>query len=537
MRIKKIELKNFKRFSDLTIGDIPETSKLVLLIGSNGSGKSSLFDAFDWLSRGQHKLRTQDWINYYPKTKDSEPSTVVEFYDGSLVEKIGDLVSKGREITKKFFGRSSIRIVPKITNESKLSQVLSDQDSPDTYIQNDRRFINDIALYIDNIDQALRGIVFRGEDVNPKQIFRESIEPLNESLLNIFGGNKNTTIQIHEYFGAKNQEPAKLIFKKGSSEINYDLLSHGEKQVVILLINFIVRQDLYKDSIIFIDEMDCHLNTSLQYSLLKEIVERWIPDNSQLWTASHALGFIDYAKQSYGASTIDFDLLDFDQPQTLIPLTKDDLDVYEIAIPKEMFSKLLFGKEIILCEGQNDKLYSKIGFEDKVFSGVDGSGLLFLKIKNLKDENIKGLRDRDWLSDIEIQRIKQKYPNYKILNYRNFENYLYHPDNLSELDVVGFDKEKYIDGIIKRKTENQNHDVTNIASSRRNYEEFKGENENLKDMDNKEIVDDFFSNSFEKFYKFYDMKKNKEHYSKFNLSEEKLVKTKWFKKQIASILE
>ena len=147
------------------------------------------------------------------------------------------------------------------------------------------------------------------------------------------------------------------------------------------------------------------------------------------------------------------------------------------------------------------------------------------------------MRDRDWLSDIEIQRIKQKYPNYKILNYRNFENYLYHPDNLSELDVVGFDKEKYIDGIIKRKTENQNHDVTNIASSRRNYEEFKGENENLKDMDNKEIVDDFFSNSFEKFYKFYDMKKNKEHYSKFNLSEKKLVKTKWFKKQIASILE
>lgn len=51
MRIKKIELKHFKRFTDLTISDIPETSKLVLIIGSNGSGKSSLFDAFDWLSK------------------------------------------------------------------------------------------------------------------------------------------------------------------------------------------------------------------------------------------------------------------------------------------------------------------------------------------------------------------------------------------------------------------------------------------------------------------------------------------------------
>ena len=46
MRITKIQVENFKRFTDLTIQYIPDTSKLVLLIGANGSGKSSLFDAF-----------------------------------------------------------------------------------------------------------------------------------------------------------------------------------------------------------------------------------------------------------------------------------------------------------------------------------------------------------------------------------------------------------------------------------------------------------------------------------------------------------
>ena len=46
MKIKKIHLKNFKRFTDLTIDEIPETAKLVVLIGANGCGKSSLFDAF-----------------------------------------------------------------------------------------------------------------------------------------------------------------------------------------------------------------------------------------------------------------------------------------------------------------------------------------------------------------------------------------------------------------------------------------------------------------------------------------------------------
>jgi hypothetical protein len=84
--------------------------------------------------------------------------------------------------------------------------------------------------------------------------------------------------------------------------------------VVILLLNFIVRKKYYEDAIIFIDEMDCHLNTSLQSRLLDEIVNVWIPDSAQLWTASHALGFIDFARHADNASIIDLNLLNFDIP-------------------------------------------------------------------------------------------------------------------------------------------------------------------------------------------------------------------------------
>lgn len=131
------------------------------------------------------------------------------------------------------------------------------------------------------------------------------------------------------------------------------MLSHGEKQVVILLINFIVRQEYYKDAIIFIDEMDCHLNPTLQSNLLKEIVEKWIPDSSQLWTASHALGFIDYAQKNH--SIIDFDLLDFDFKQELQPLFKDNLEVYEIAIPKNIISSILKNHKLVVVENKNDE--------------------------------------------------------------------------------------------------------------------------------------------------------------------------------------
>ena len=45
MRIRDIYLTGFKRFTDLTIEGIPDTAKLVILVGPSGSGKSSLFDA------------------------------------------------------------------------------------------------------------------------------------------------------------------------------------------------------------------------------------------------------------------------------------------------------------------------------------------------------------------------------------------------------------------------------------------------------------------------------------------------------------
>src|SRR2546421_5701559 len=46
MKVASVRLKNFKRFTDLEITGIPKAPKLVVIVGPNGCGKSSIFDAF-----------------------------------------------------------------------------------------------------------------------------------------------------------------------------------------------------------------------------------------------------------------------------------------------------------------------------------------------------------------------------------------------------------------------------------------------------------------------------------------------------------
>ncbi|OQP61570.1 AAA family ATPase [Niastella populi] len=537
MRIRKLHLKNFKRFTDLTIDNIPDEAKLVLLIGSNGSGKSSIFDAFGYavnVSRG----RDNDAQYYFKNLVPSEISIFIA--DGGKIEILGG-VNRSNNLSiqkaiRKFIGRSSNRIVPRISQNAYPEKLIDDSDRPATFIDADTRFDNDLFGYMQRIDNALREPVFAGKSADTLKIFQEQIQPFNDSLIKIFGGDATTTIQIAEFQNATPSAPGKLIFKKGNSKINYDLLSHGEKQVVILLLNFIVRRQFYSDAIIFIDEMDCHLNTALQSTLLKEIVDNWIPDNAQLWTASHALGFIDYARQSDNAVILDFDLLNFDIPQVVKPQPKDSLEVLNIAIPKEVLKKIFKDYKLVVVENQNDEYFTlALGEKGYLFLPAKNNREVFLTIKGDKDKI--GLRDRDYLKPEEVEAITKKYPNLKILKFYTFENYLYHPDNVEELKLANFSKADYLAEIINQKNERLLDIVEELATSRQTYVEFK--EDGIKDDKNvKPITAAIKSDDFDVFYVYFNMKRyyNKTYLQQFNIQPKDLVKTNWFKKQIEDIL-
>ncbi len=546
MFISKLELKNFKRFTELTIdlSDANTPPKLVLMIGANGSGKSCIFDAFE--RTAQPKPVIQHEQPYHRKINNIPAISKIYFTNHQTLimddQHLGDKEiaqvlqedDQNRWVADKpslFYGRSAVRTVPRLTGTSiggKQNVITQNSDRPRLYIDIDQRFENDIDILA---EQIVTEIFIEGK-FEADELRKRYIEPINEALQRIFKTDTTTSLSLLLIMPPLLGKPVEIRFRKGQSEIQYDLLSSGEKEIINILLNLFVRRQHFQDTVYFIDELDVHLNTSLQYDLLKEITEHWIPDNCQLWTASHSLGFIQYAKESTQAVILDFDQFDFDQPQTITPQPKETLEIYEIAVPTEILSTLFKDRQLIFCENKNDKYYQSIGLENKLFIGVTDKNEVYYRTKN--SPALFGLMDRDYLTDSEIEEMRQKVSNLFVLHYYNFENYLYHPENIHEL-LPDLNLEEYKAEITRQKKEQFNRILLGLKQAR-GYKILK--DEKIEDQAAPEtIAKALESDDFETFYPYFDMKSsNRQYLAKYNLSTSRLTQTKWFKTAISKAL-
>lgn len=83
MKIKRMELNNFKRFTHLIVENIPESAKLVILVGPNGSGKTSFMEAINHYRKCTGYNNTGDF-HYVSKTGNTDNYDNAEWYCRAL---------------------------------------------------------------------------------------------------------------------------------------------------------------------------------------------------------------------------------------------------------------------------------------------------------------------------------------------------------------------------------------------------------------------------------------------------------------------
>lgn len=461
MKIKRIELKNFKRFTHLIVENIPETTKLVVLVGPNGSGKTSFMEAMNHFHKfagygntGDYRYLskvgnagTVDHNNWYNTASNL---VNIEFYNMT----VPNIVGSNENVRGRFYFRSAYRNEPDFHIDS-----MRKQQNPietirlESLIQNDKTVSSNYQRLIAN---TIAGVFDNANGEKAVATLREElIGKIQIALKRVFDDLEFSSV-------GDPLQNGNFYFTKGiTKDFSYCNLSAGEKSAFDLILDMVVQSKYYSDAIYCIDEPETHMHTKLQGKVLRELY-LLIPGQSQLWLSTHSIGMLQEAeeieKEHPGTVTfLDFGGRDFDIDQIIRPakIGKAVMDkFYELVFGD--FAKLMLPKTIVFCEGDSNGKTRK-DFDKTIFNTIFSdthpetffiSGGSCNDIENiekthgeiirtiLKNSKVIKFVDRDDRSQREVSDLKEK--GIRVLKERNLESYLFDNEVLKKLcDSVG----------------------------------------------------------------------------------------------------
>lgn len=494
MYIKRIDINKYRHLENVKLGPFfppSVSSKLVVLAGPNGGGKSSILElisralsdawSLTWqMNRSQPTSSFEVQLGLLPQ----EIELISNYQPGKGAEEEGlkDLLSKGyycrgfkypegeyaKNSTVQNAMHQIILKVLKQKNQSSLGFHLgSDRVYEKEQFQNgnifkysqftDYNYIWSFAYqnpsnqYKDMFQFLVTWRFHYYKRLGQYHHFKNKEETFNEKEpTDEYGMILEKVFPGYQFYDKKESSPTDLFIKTPSGDIiPFSDLSSGEKEVFFTLCFF--QRHNVENAIISIDEPEIHLHPSLARQLIRTIQD--IKSGNQIWLATHNSEILDEA----GRENIWF--IKRSQETNLAEVIHSVDEKESLQALRDFFGYYGYiglAKKMVFLEGDNSSL-DRIMFSqlfpqfsrDLKFIPASGcsqlerinSAILSLLESNLGYCEFFLIRDKDYMDDEMATAQKEKgKEKIIILNRHEIENYLLNFDIIAKVQTEIFSK-------------------------------------------------------------------------------------------------